>query len=66
MNTVDLESKLSIPGKSRSSYALSNVKSRLSLYYGDSASISFFSEPNVRTTVTLCIPKEMKEVAMHE
>jgi len=61
MNTSELEHRLAKPGKTGSSYALSNVKSRLSLYYGEAASITFDSEPNVRTTVTLCIPKELKE-----
>ncbi|QYR20310.1 sensor histidine kinase [Paenibacillus sp. sptzw28] len=38
------------------SYALSNIRSRLQLYYGEQASINFESIPDQETTVTLIIP----------
>lgn len=38
------------------SYALSNVRARLALYYGPHASVKLSSEPGVRTSVKLTIP----------
>ncbi|MEK3791903.1 histidine kinase [Paenibacillus sp. FSL R7-0204] len=40
----------------RRGYALSNLRSRLSLHYGESASIAFSSIPDIATTVTVTIP----------
>ncbi|WP_342415088.1 histidine kinase [Paenibacillus sp. FSL R10-2782] len=40
----------------RKGYALSNLRSRLSLHYGESASITFRSIPDIETTVTITIP----------
>jgi two-component system, sensor histidine kinase YesM len=47
-----------VPHSQRGGYALSNVMSRLSLYYGKDAGLFIESEPYVRTTVTISIPLE--------
>ncbi|WP_150270029.1 sensor histidine kinase [Paenibacillus tepidiphilus] len=49
-------------------YALSNICSRLQLYYGREASLSFRSEPFVETEATLSIPMEggMQHESIHQ
>lgn len=60
MDADYVEKMLNGPEEERTSYALSNVRARLSLYYGYKASMKLESEPGVRTSVKLNIP--MQEV----
>lgn len=60
MDAERIEKMLNGPEAERTSYALSNVRSRLMLYYGHKASMKLESEPGVRTSVKLIIP--MQEV----
>jgi two-component system, sensor histidine kinase YesM len=46
------------PAQRSGGYALTNVKSRLGLYYGKDAGLYISSQPNVRTEVTITIPLE--------
>ena len=45
-----------VPDGGRKGYALSNLHGRLSLHYGDVASIVFHSSTDVGTTVVITIP----------
>ncbi|WP_245583148.1 sensor histidine kinase [Paenibacillus daejeonensis] len=56
MDVEDVRRRMAMTGRAKDSYALSNVESRLALYYGDQASMELESEPNMATTVTLRIP----------
>ncbi|MFS0727014.1 sensor histidine kinase [Paenibacillus sp. 1P07SE] len=56
MDVEDVRRRMGMTGKAKDSYALSNVESRLALYYGDRAAMELESEPLVATTVTLRIP----------
>lgn len=61
MDAARVERMLNSPASEQTSYALSNVRSRLSLYYGHTAAIKLESEPNVHTVVKLIIPIMAKE-----
>lgn len=56
MDAERIEKMLNGPETERASYALSNVRARLSLYYGYKASMKLESEPGVETSVKLIIP----------
>ncbi|MBB3114445.1 two-component system sensor histidine kinase YesM [Paenibacillus phyllosphaerae] len=56
MDVHQVQQMLSRRGKECSSYALSNVRARLALYYGSKASFILESESCVRTSVRLVIP----------
>ncbi|CAM4225685.1 sensor histidine kinase [Paenibacillus alkaliterrae] len=56
MDANRLQMMLNGPETERTSYALSNVRARLSLYYGNKASMKLESEPGVQTAVKLNIP----------
>lgn len=56
MDTAELEAAVNGTGAERKGYALSNLRSRLSLYYGESASVAFSSIPDMATSVTVTIP----------
>ena len=58
MDVEDVRRRMAMTGRAKDSYALSNVESRLVLYYGEKASMELESEPNIATTVTLRIPLE--------
>lgn len=61
MDVEDVRRRMRMTGVAKDSYALSNVESRLALYYGDRASMELASEPQVATTVTLRIPLETED-----
>ncbi|WP_240941386.1 sensor histidine kinase [Paenibacillus sp. HB172176] len=61
MDAAQIENMLDGPEDERGSYALSNVRTRLFLYYGYKASMRFASEPGVETTVQLIIPIQEEE-----
>ncbi|WP_341279635.1 sensor histidine kinase [Paenibacillus sp. FSL H8-0537] len=56
MDAERVEKMLNGPEVERTSYALVNVRTRLSLYYGYKASMELESEPGVQTSVKLIIP----------
>ncbi|OXM83320.1 sensor histidine kinase [Paenibacillus rigui] len=56
MDAEEVYAQLTQVTATRSSYALSNVYSRLQLYYGSEARMQLTSEPGVKTVVTLWIP----------
>ncbi|WP_138755947.1 cache domain-containing sensor histidine kinase [Paenibacillus sinopodophylli] len=56
METARVEKMISGADTERTSYALSNVAARLSLYYGYKASMKLESEPGVKTSVQLIMP----------
>lgn len=56
MDADRIDRMLNGPEADRTSYALANVRARLSLYYGYKASMKLESEPGVQTTVKLIIP----------
>ncbi|RCW42189.1 sensor histidine kinase [Paenibacillus prosopidis] len=56
MDAARVEKILNGTEAERTSYALSNVRARLSLYYGYKASMKLESEPGVQTSVKLIIP----------
>jgi len=61
MDVDDVRRRMRMTGVAKDSYALSNVESRLALYYGDQASMELASEPQVATTVTLRIPLDKED-----
>ncbi|WP_079912414.1 sensor histidine kinase [Paenibacillus sp. 32352] len=61
MDAGEVYSQLTSPGTARSSYALSNVYSRLQLYYGSEARLKLASEPMERTVVTIWLPLDGKK-----
>ncbi|MEK5463917.1 histidine kinase [Paenibacillus sp. FSL R7-0210] len=56
MDAAQLANAVNGTEAERRGYALSNLRSRLSLHYGESASIAFSSIPDIATTVTVTIP----------
>ncbi|WP_339219611.1 histidine kinase [Paenibacillus sp. FSL H8-0332] len=56
MDAAQLANAVNSTEAERRGYALSNLRSRLSLHYGESASIAFSSIPDIATTVTVTIP----------
>ncbi|WP_139993476.1 cache domain-containing sensor histidine kinase [Paenibacillus paridis] len=56
MDAARVEKMLNGADTERTSYALSNVAARLSLYYGYKAAMKLESEPGVKTSVTLIMP----------
>ncbi|WNS43756.1 histidine kinase [Paenibacillus sp. MMS20-IR301] len=56
MDAAELEAAVNGTEAERKGYALSNLRSRLSLYYGESAAIAFSSIPDIATSVTVTIP----------
>ncbi|MNG31058.1 hypothetical protein D3C84_1167990 [compost metagenome] len=58
MDVGALEAKMNEPVGPSSGYALKNVRSRLQLYYGQDAEITFVSEPYIHTEVSISIPLE--------
>ncbi|EHS57235.1 sensor histidine kinase [Paenibacillus sp. Aloe-11] len=56
LDAGQMEKAVNEHGTERKGYALSNLQSRLSLHYGESASIAFRSIPDIETTVTITIP----------
>ncbi|MGF9915843.1 sensor histidine kinase [Paenibacillus ehimensis] len=60
MNADEVFGELAQNSTERSSYALSNIYSRLQLYYGSGASMELMSTPGERTVVTLRIPLDVK------
>lgn len=63
MDAERVERMLNGPASERTSYALANVRARLGLYYGHTASIKLNSDPGTETTVKLIIPMTIKEAA---
>ena len=61
MDAEEVYSQITSPSATRSSYALSNVYSRLQLYYGSEARMKLSSEPMVRTIVTIWLPLDSKK-----
>ncbi|WP_284638426.1 cache domain-containing sensor histidine kinase [Paenibacillus silviterrae] len=58
---ADRVNRLTMDPAARQGYALSNVRTRLMLYYGARAGLAIRSEPNVETEIMLTIPMFMKE-----
>jgi two-component system sensor histidine kinase YesM len=58
MDVREVQQRMTEPGTGRQSYALSNVGSRLTLYYGDKSSLLMNSVPYEETKITLIIPIE--------
>ncbi|WP_342547226.1 histidine kinase [Paenibacillus sp. FSL P2-0089] len=56
MDAAQLANAVNGTEAERRGYALPNLRSRLSLHYGESASIAFSSIPDIATTVTVTIP----------
>lgn len=56
MNVDRVNQQVDEPSNLRQSYALSNVRSRLQLYYGEEASLTLYSEPYVRTEAVIRFP----------
>ncbi|XEC96069.1 sensor histidine kinase [Paenibacillus tarimensis] len=56
MDVREVRKRMKGQGDGRESYALSNVQTRLQLYYGEKARMEMESVPNERTKVTLFIP----------
>ncbi|MNQ78510.1 Sensor histidine kinase YehU [compost metagenome] len=58
MDVGALKAKMNEPVGPSNGYALKNVRSRLQLYYGQDAEITFVSEPYIHTEVSISIPLE--------
>lgn len=56
MDVGTLGAKMNDAASPSNGYALTNVRSRLQLYYGNEAAITFRSQPYVETEVTISIP----------
>ncbi|MBD2844111.1 sensor histidine kinase [Paenibacillus sp. IB182496] len=65
MNVEEVRRRMERPGESSQSYALSNVRSRLLLEYGDEAEVRLASVPGEATRVTLVIPIDPKGGEAH-
>jgi two-component system sensor histidine kinase YesM len=61
MDVNEVNRKLNETEQPRQSFALFNVKSRLQLYYGQSASLSISSRPYTKTEITISIPLQQEE-----